>query len=386
MATTATASEGKKETYSGGKKARPWDMRFWSGMNLTAWSRVLRKNHYRVSPSRWGMALNHTFLAGMNSSLALVQRLLYGRAIEKTQLCGDPIFIIGHWRSGTTLLHELMVTDPRHTFPTTYACFSPNNYLLTRRILPPILSLFMPDQRPMDNMPVGLDRPQEDEFALCAMGQPSPYWTMAFPNEPPQDIDYLNLDGIAPDALERWKRAFLWFLKCVTYVDPKRIVLKSPPHTGRVRVLLEMFPQAKFVHIVRDPCVLFASTVNLWKRLHEDQGFQVPKWENMDEYVFRMLIRMYDAFERDRHLIPAGQFTEVRYEDLTADPLARLERIYDDLQLGGFCEARPHFAKFLESQSGYKKNRYAMPSEMQARIVERWGAYFENYGYATQVE
>ena len=37
--------------------------------------------------------------------------------------------------------------------------------------------------------------------------------------------------------------------------SPKRIVLKSPAHTARVRVLLELFPKARFVHIIRDPVV-----------------------------------------------------------------------------------------------------------------------------------
>ena len=106
----------------------------------------------------------------------------------------------------------------------------------------------------------------------------------------------------APD-LDRWKRALLWFLKCVTLQNPKRIVLKSPPHTCRIRTLLEMFPKAKFVHIVRDPYVIFPSTVNLWKRLYRDQGLQVPTYEGLDEHVFTTFTRMYETFERDRGLM-----------------------------------------------------------------------------------
>ena len=88
-----------------------------------------------------------------------------------------------------------------------------------------------------------------------------------------------------------------WFLKCVTLRSPKRIVLKSPLHTSRVRTLLSMFPNAKFVHIVRDPYVIFPSTVSLWKRLYRDQGFQMPTYNGLDEYVFKAFSRMYDAFE-----------------------------------------------------------------------------------------
>lgn len=380
----ATTAE-KANTYNGGYKDKPWISRFWEGITFTGWMRLLAKNRFRVHPTRIPMASIVGAVSAMNSTLGIVQAALYGRDIARTRIEHEPIFIIGHWRSGTTLLHELMVLDSRHTFPTTYACFSPNHYLLTHKVVPRLFPFLMPSQRPMDNMPAGWDRPQEDEFALCAMGVPSPYFTMAFPNDPPQDPEYLNLDGLAPEARERWKKSFLWFLQCVTMANPKRIVLKSPPHTGRVKTLLEIFPKAKFIHIVRDPYVLFASTVNLWKRLYKDQACQVATYEGLEERVFQTFTEMYKAFERDRGLIPASQFSEVRYEDLTANPMAQMERIYRELDLDGFEQARPAIAKFLEGQSGYKKNRYDMSPEMMDEVARRWGAFFTKYGYSTKV-
>ena len=229
-----------------------------------------------------------------------------GRKIARTKIEHDPIFVIGHWRSGTTLLHELLVRDPRHTYPDTYACFAPNHFLVSGWWLKPCLKLLLPSRRPIDNMPAGWDHPQEDEFALCNMGVPSPYLTIIFPNHPPQCQEYFDFRGVSEPAVNRWKRALLWFLKCITLQNPKRIVLKSPPHTCRIRALLEMFPKAKFVHIVRDPYVLFPSTVNLWKRLYRDEGLQMPTCEGLEEHVFTTLTRMYDAFDRDRELDRSG--------------------------------------------------------------------------------
>ena len=99
----------------------------------------------------------------------------------------------------------------------------------------------MPKQRPMDNMAAGWDCPQEDEFALCNMGMRSPYLTIAFPNHPPQNQEYFELRDVPARQRIRWKRGLTWFLKCLTVRTPRRIVLKSPPHTFRVKVLLEMF-------------------------------------------------------------------------------------------------------------------------------------------------
>jgi LPS sulfotransferase NodH len=212
------------------------------------------------------------------------------------------------------------------------------------------------------------------------MGLPSPYLTQAFPNQP-QYPEYLDLNGVAPADLDRWKRGFVWFLKCLTFRDPKRLVLKSPPHTARIRVLLELFPQAKFIHIYRDPYVVFPSTVNLWKRLYADQGLQRPRYDGLAENVLETFNRMYDAFERDRPLIGPAQLAEISYEALVADPFEAVRRIYEELELGEFESIVPALEDFLSTQKDYKKNRYQISPEIRAEIARRWSRYIEKYGY-----
>jgi omega-hydroxy-beta-dihydromenaquinone-9 sulfotransferase len=367
-----------------GYKDRFWIPRFWDGMCLVGWLRLLVKNRCAVSLNCIGMALIISLVAVINAFLWLIQTLLFGRRIARTKIEHDPIFVIGHWRSGTTLLHELLVGDRRHTYPDTYACFAPNHFLASGWWMKPCLKVLLPSRRPTDNMPAGWDHPQEDEFALCNMGVPSPYLTIAFSNRPPQCQEYVDFRGVDPPALNRWKQAMLWFLKCITLHDPKRIVLKSPPHTGRIRVLLEMFPKAKFVHIVRDPYVIFPSTVNLWKRLYCDEGLQKPTYKGLEEHVFTTFTRMYEAFERDRDLIGPGQFCEVRYEDLVANPVGEMRRVYEELALGDFESARPGVEAYLAGQKGYKTNRYQMPPELRAEIARRWGKFIRKHGYAKE--
>lgn len=378
MATNVTP---KVKADAGGYKDKFWIPRFWSGILLSAWLRLMARNHFRIHPLRIGMAVIITMLGAFNSVLAVWQRLLYGRRVRQTKLAGDPVFIIGHWRSGTTLLHEFLVLDPRHSFPDTYACFAPNHFLVSRWIITRLFGFLMPKQRPMDNMAVGWDRPQEDELALCAMGIPSPYLTWVFPNEPPQDPEYLSLDGVPPAELGRWKAALHWFLQALTVQNAKRIVLKSPPHTARLKVFLEMFPQAKFIHIYRDPFVVFPSTINLWKRLYRDQGLQMPNYQGLEDYVFETFNRMYAAFERDRHLAGPTQLAEVSYEALVADPVGEVRRLYEELQLGGFETLRPALDAYVAEQKDYQKNRYQMAPELREEIARRWGAYVARYGY-----
>ncbi|MHC4176690.1 MAG: sulfotransferase family protein [Planctomycetota bacterium] len=379
-----TVPEDNAAERDSGSKDRFWIPRFWDGMNVTAWVQLLVRNRFAVRWTCIPMALIVTASSLLHPLLWAIQMVFLGRKIARTEIEHDPIFVIGHWRTGTTLVHELMSLDPRHTCPDTYACFVPNHFLLTSWLLRPCLAFLLPARRPMDGMKAGWDHPQEDEFALCNMGVRSPYLTLAFPNRPPQDREYLTLEKVSPKALDRWKQALVWFLKCLTIRSPKRIVLKSPAHTCRIKVLLELFPTARFIHLIRDPYVVFPSTCHLWKRLCRDQGLQRPKFEDLDKHVFETLNRMYEAFRRDRQLIPTSQICEVRYEDLVRDPIEQVRMIYDRLELGEFEKVLPGLREYVAGQTDYKTNRYEISEETRAEISRHWGWYIEEYGYSSE--
>jgi hypothetical protein len=376
---TKDQKEPAKETF--GARDRLWIPRFWDGMNISGWFSVLVRNRFVISPSCIAMAVIIAVLSVTNSFLWALQQLFLGRKIESTKIEHAPIFIIGHWRSGTTLLHELLVLDSRHTYPDTYDCFAPNHFLISAWWLKRCFGFLLPSRRPMDNMAAGWDRPQEDEFALCNMGLRSPYLSIIFPNHPPQDQEYFDFEGVSPEETSRWKQGLLWFLKCITYRAGKRIILKSPPHTARIKVLLELFPNARFVHIVRDPYVLFPSTVNLWQRLNADQGLQVDRQEGMEDHVFETFERMYRAYDRDRQLIDPSRFHEVRYEDLVKDPVGELNAVYEALQLEKFDDLRPALEEYAQQHKDYKTNRYEITPEIKEQITQRWGFYAKRHGY-----
>lgn len=365
------------------KNPVPWyTPRFWHGMCLKTWLRVLARNQFDVSFTRLHTAASITCVSGINSLLATVDRLMYGRRVDRTQLVQPPLFILGHWRAGTTFLHELLIRDRRHTFPNTYQCFVPHHFVFTERWLAPLTSKLIPRRRPMDNMAAGWRRPQEDEFALCNLGIPTPYLSMLFPQRGPAEPDYLDLRELTSEQRQEWCAALETFFRRVTLRDPRRIVVKSPPHTARVRTLQQMFPQAKFVHIVRDPFELFISTIGLWKSLNEVQRMQVlgdQSW--VEDFVLSSLERMYDAFEEDRKLLTEDQLVELRYEDLVEDPVTCIREIYDQLQLGDFSQFQSALEQHLADVKNYRKNRYEIPEEKYELVRRRWAKYIEQYGY-----
>jgi hypothetical protein len=350
-------------------------------MSFGGWCRLLRRNGYDFDWRFTHNVLAITLCSAFHSLYRRWNWFWMGRHAAKVQIVHEPLFIVGHWRAGTTLLHELLVLDERHTSPTTYECLVPNHFLASEDFVRRWLTFLLPTHRPMDNMLAGWDRPQEDEFALCNLGLPSPYLRIAFPNRTPQDTEYLTLEGLSPDELERWKQGFLGFLRQITYRTPKRIVLKSPPHTARIKTLLELFPRARFVHIVRDPFALFPSTMNLWTTLYRRHGLQVPQFEGLEEQVFETLERMYERFEADRELIAPERFYELRYEDLVRDPIGNVQMIYEKLGLGEFDGILPALEKYVAETKGYQTNCYEITPQQRGEISRRWAGYVRQYGY-----
>jgi omega-hydroxy-beta-dihydromenaquinone-9 sulfotransferase len=365
------------------QKHPAWAPKLWHGGDFFGWLKLLIHNRLAVEPCCLHWLVSISIATAATTTLRHLQELIWGRRVRETEITYAPLFIIGHWRSGTTLLHELLTLDQRHTYPTTYECFFPNHFLLTERYFTRLLGFFMPSRRPMDNMPMAWDRPQEDEFALCNLGQPSPYWTIAFPNCRPQYPAYFDLEDVPPEALHRWKQCFLRFLKQITVHNPnKRIVLKSPTHTYRLKALLDLFPTALFVHIVRNPYVVFPSTVSMWKALYVDQGLQNPKFEGLEDYVFDNFLHMYEKLDETRSLVDSSRFYELRYEDLVREPIKQVRAMYEHLELGNFEQVLPKLKQYMANTADYKTNRYELPPKLRDTISQRWGHVIRRYGYA----
>jgi hypothetical protein len=359
-----------------------WAPRMWQGCILQAWLRLLVKNKLFIHPGKLYIGCNISAVSTIHLGLRLLQDAWYGNIPSKTKIDKPPVFIIGHWRTGTTLMHELMILDPRNTFPNTYHCLDPNHFLLTEEIFKNYFNFLLPSKRPMDNMEAGWDRPQEDEFALCMMGQPSPYLSIAFPNNPETDPNAFEIEKLHPKVKASWKKAFGRFLSEITFTDNRRLVLKSPTHTARIPTLLEMFPDARFIHIVRDPYVVYPSTVNLWKSLHRTHGMQTPAFQGIEEKVLREFELLYGCVERDKKLVAPNRFIEIRYEDLMQDPFSHMEQIYEKLELGDIRPLVPHLKEYLDNRKDYKTNKYkSLKRRVVREINERWGHVIDRYGY-----
>ncbi len=364
-------------------RANPsWSPHFWLGLDLRGWYKLLRVNRFRVEWPYWWIALADTVGITFNTVLRPLESLVYRQRLKHIRISPAPVFVLGHWRSGTTLMHEMLHADPRHACPTTYECFCPHHFLLTESWLTRLTPFIVPKQRPSDEMRMGWQRPQEDEFALANLGVQSPYWKIAFPNHPDPCRPYLTLRDLDEASRESWRQAWVGFLKKVAAKNPgSRLILKSPTHTARLRFLLQCYPDARFVHMVRDPEALYSSTLSLWQGLYRAHGYQRPRGDNDREYVLETLCRMYTCFEEDRQAVPASQLVDVRYEDLVQDPLATMAAVYERLGLGPFNRVQSHVDRYFRERSGYRASRHQLSAEDQQLVRRRWERYGVKYGY-----
>jgi hypothetical protein len=359
-----------------------------AGITAGAWWRLLRENRFAVDPAYWHRAGFVTAASCINSLYAVRERRRFDAAVAKVEITQPPLFILGHWRSGTTLLHYLLAQDAEQfAYANTYQVVNPLTFLTTEAVNTKRFAALVPKSRPMDNMALSFDAPQEDEFAPLLMCLKSLYLGVSFPRREEHFARYLTFHDSAPAETDEWKSAFLWFCKKLTFKYGRALLLKSPAHTARIRLLLEMFPDARFVHIHRHPYEVFQSQRHYFDTAMWYTYLQRPELDRLDERILRRYTAMFDAFFADRPLIPAGQFHEIRFDDLVQNPLEEIGRLYDALDVPGFAQAEAKYAAYITTLRDYKRNRFApLSSETRQLISKAWRRSFETWNYPMTLE
>ncbi|HZP13380.1 MAG TPA: sulfotransferase [Nevskiaceae bacterium] len=343
-------------------------------LNLSrdAWQSLKRVYADQLGDVPWKLKASYGFLSRY---LSLLERR------ESPALKAPPVFIVGHWRSGTTFLHELLVCDPQFAYPSTYACMNPQHFVMTERGAEK-LSGNVEATRPMDAMKISSASPQEDEFALLCLGARSPYEGVLFPQRLRRALQSGAFEALSPAEQETWKRLMVRFAGQVGSKAPDRtLLLKSPPHGWRVSVLRELFAGARFVHIVRDPFDVAASTRRMWQQLYGIYALTPPPYPDPLPDIAPFQAQLLAA--TDRAMDGAKDSCTVRFEDLMSAPHRELERIYATLELGDYAAVRPRFEAQLAKNAGHQKNVLKLSDDDRALIRRCSSATIEKYRYSS---
>jgi hypothetical protein len=351
------------------------------GITLGRWLRLLRENHFAVDRPYWGRAAAITLTSIPNTLLAAWENWFYGRKVRNATVA-PPLFILGIWRSGTTHLHNLLTRDDRFAYPTTYQVFFPHTFLTTEKRNAGLVAFFLPRKRPQDDVALGVREPQEDEFALCSLTGRALPLAWSFPRRAEHYGRYLTLRETSAAETAEWKAALAGLVRKLSFKYGRPLVLKSPGHTCRIRLLLELFPEARFVHIHRNPYDVFRSTQHLIRTVTPWWALQRPDYSDLEGRTLRQYREIYDVFFEERRLIPKGNFHEIGFEALEADPIGQVRGIYEALTLPDFQQVEPTLRRYVESLSGYRKNTLPeLRPDLRERIAAEWRRCFEEWGY-----
>jgi hypothetical protein len=356
-----------------------------SGCTFSGWLRVLRDNNFSIDWPFWPRVALTTLSSIPNSFITFAENRLYGAAIERTKI-ESPLFILGAWRSGTTHLHNLLAKDDRFSFPNQYQVLYPNTFLLTERSSAGLIARVLPKTRPQDAVKFGVGEPQEEDFAMCSLTGQASLLTMAFPRNVAFYERFMTMVELSPAELQLWKTNYLHFLKKVSFKHGRPLVLKSPANTARIGLLLELFPDAKFVHIHRHPYDVFRSTTHTWKTAGKWWQMQRTDYGD-DDAINNQLLRqtkvLYDGYFDQRPFIPAGRLHEIAFNDLERDPIQQLRNTYEALSLPDFRHVHEPFTAYLKSVADYRKNTFAeLPRALRQRVHQELRRCFDEWGYA----
>jgi omega-hydroxy-beta-dihydromenaquinone-9 sulfotransferase len=359
-----------------------------AGITAGMWWKLLRENRFAVDPAYWHRAAFISLASLVNSYYRRQEDHRFAAAIDAVQITRPPLFILGHWRSGTTLLHYLLSQDTTNfAFANTYQVVNPGTFLTTEEVNTRRFAKMVPPTRPMDNMKLSFQSPQEEEFAPLLLTLHSLYLGVSFPRHADQYDRYLTFRDVPREQVDAWKAALHWFCRKLTLKYNRALVLKSPPHTARVRLLLEMFPDARFVLIHRNPYRVFQSQRHFFDTAIWYTYLQRPDAAAIEEGILERYRIMFETFCEDRPRIDNQRFCEVRFEDLQRDPLAEVRTIYESLSIDGFQDVEPRLRSYVASLSGYRKNEHAPLDEpTRRRVADVWRPSFERWGYSLSAE
>ncbi|MFW2389033.1 MAG: sulfotransferase family protein, partial [Polyangiales bacterium] len=316
-----------------------------------------------------------------STHLQIEQALRVTPEIERTEL-PTPIFVLGLFRSGTTVLHRLLGEDPENRTLPHWESFDPvhsskgpearQRKLKRMLMLADIVSPSIKAIHPMDAY-------QTDECRGM--------FTNVF-RTPQFNVQY-RVGGyvdwlLAQDASVAY-RDHRRQLQLVQYHRPygKRFVLKDPTHTFFVKEILQVYPDARFLFIHRDPAETLSSICSLHAYARavfsSDIDAQALGAEISDSYMTRRLEAAVAAVDE----LPEGRIAHVRAPDLSRDPVGTIDDVYRALGMDLSAEGRRAMHEYMRAKRAKPSPRHIHSAEgfgLDTRAIhERFESYCRRF-------
>jgi omega-hydroxy-beta-dihydromenaquinone-9 sulfotransferase len=351
-----------------------------SGSTLVNYFKILRKGY--IEPRYYFKILLTTLIVLISKPFHLWEKIVFRKRIKEFEFKKPPLFILGHWRSGTTLLHNMLTKDPSAGYITTYQSLFPTN-LASKWLFRTFMKIKMPHKRPSDGVELNINFPQEDEFAFSNLQWNAYYNFFYFPTQYKtffeQAVHHKNL---TENEIDLWYKSYDTLLKkALINLGGKRLIIKNPVNTARIDKILKLYPDAKFIYIYRNPVTVFFSTQRFFQQLCPTLWFHRVDDAFIDKMIFEVYNDLMNDYFKYKSLVPPGNLMELKYEEFEQEPLKEIEKIYSNLLNEDFSAVKHLFSAYFTTQKSHKKNKYLVEAETIAAIKKHLGRYIEMYEY-----
>lgn len=297
----------------------------------------------------------------------------------------EPLFVLGLPRSGTTLLFNLLAQDPGHRFMFNWEAFiaqvpPEGNYRFAndpRRKQAKWVLRFQKYLMPeLDNI---------HEFSASGSEECTPILMQGFATQAlaggfdvPAYSSWLdNADHAA--TYHHHKRA----LQALQWKYPaERWLLKSPDHLAALDALLEQYPDARFIHIHRDPAESVASWASLNFVYREVYYPQIDK-ADLGRQILNRLANDIDRYMALRSRVPPDQVFDIQYKNFTSNPIEVLQQAYDHFGFHFSDTTRTTMQAYLGDNPAHKHGPHNYSPEeyelTQEIIRDRFSAYIQRF-------
>ena len=246
-----------------------------------------------------------------------------------------PVFIIGHWRSGTSFLQDALAKDRRFHYLSLYRMIAAQHFTVTDAWLRPGLNkvvMWLNWGYPLQRTTLNLDYSGELDVALTFLGSPSAYtWAHFFPKK----FDYFFDELVFNQTNKKWVEDYILIMRKLQRQRPgAQLLIKSPGDTARINVLIQAFPDAKFIFLTRDENETIRSNEYLWEVIQKNYSYQLIDEERIQTIISKTYVRLLDHFHQHKNCIPESQLYTLNLTELKDNPGDALERIYSHFNFG----------------------------------------------------
>lgn len=319
--------------------------------------------------------------------LRWIELLTKSKRIRNHKIEYPPVFILGYYRSGTTYLQELFMQDDRLGFMSAYQTIFPEIMLTCEKWMTPMLEFFtglFNRRNVFHRKPFSWNSTGEEDLALTTGMSPlAAQWGYFFPEKMLCYFEkYVMFENITDSELQAWKKVYFHLLKKISLANKgKPLVLKNPPNTARIKLLLSLFPDASFVFIRRNPYDLFASKKRLLKALEVSYCLGRACSVEYDRVITETFSRLMYGYLKDKALITQGKLVEIEYKDLLHEPVKTMKYIYESLQMDDFSHCETKMSSYIALQKHYKVLQHKLEITEESYMSEKCGSIIRELGY-----